>query len=579
VTRRPLAAIAAALALAALPARSLEGNAVLGGGYMQSSTWAPGTAERVPTWIWVAGGEFRASPLGPGLLQLDGGVQYDASRTRVPDAPSSTDGVTYRLHSSLLGDYVPTDLYASRTSNDFALTTTATLAGNTLVDAYGGVVTYQLGSGALLRASASRSDQTTRPLTGDEYRLQTNRAGLLASQNLETLDYRLGYDTTWSDGSFADTQFQQHAIVFDANANLSRQDRLQLLAQYSLREPRSQSALNPRFDSELVRAGATLGVGERWGSYPTYSYSHSLVEILGAPAQEQTSHGLTYLLNHRRSAELQLTGLATASYALVRAGPTVVEATGAQAGGGFNWLRGKPEELTTQLSATATLGGLQAPGGGLQPGYGLTGAGLVAKPFAAWTASAEYRLNFEHNLNAVEGTGFGHQVVLGAESSALRTLTLTTRLTASSNRREIVLLGTSLDRSVAVGASAAWRRTSIDLSAGLSDGLAPTLRGLGVADGLFFGTTFDAHSRYVTLQAAHAATRQLRIALLGRYLVAEAPARPSQYEAAGSVVVAYDVGQFTFRLEDRLAQGGSGGGWTRTNLVFARVERRFALGF
>src|SRR6266545_7243360 len=114
------------------------------------------------------------------------------------------------------------------------------------------------------------------------------------SQNLSTFDYKLNYETTWSDGSFIDTKYRQHGLALSGGADLTSEDRVQLTAQYSLREPRVQATTNPSFDTELQQGKAKQGTKSRWTGFATYSYSHSLVDAFESPALEQTNHGASY---------------------------------------------------------------------------------------------------------------------------------------------------------------------------------------------------------------------------------------------------------------------------------------------
>src|SRR5919199_2588174 len=172
--RRSLAAVAVGAAMLARPATAFEGSGVVGGGYSQSDSWAPGMADRIPVWNWMAGGSFQASPLSPGLLQIDAAAQYDALRNSAARAPSNSNGWTFRTNAMVLGDYLPTSLYASRGVTDFSVDTGTTQSGSTLSQTYGGGMQHQLTSGPIVQVSASRSDQTTRPLAGEEFRLVSN---------------------------------------------------------------------------------------------------------------------------------------------------------------------------------------------------------------------------------------------------------------------------------------------------------------------------------------------------------------------------------------------------------------------
>jgi hypothetical protein len=578
MSSRSAAAVAAlAAALAARSAAAFDGSAVVGGGYSQTDTWAPSSKERVPIWNWMAGGSFHATPLSPGLLQLDGAGQYDSVRNTAENAPSTANGLTFRGSALALGDWVPTSAFASRTVSDFAVDTGTKQTGSTLADVYGADVRYQVPAAPLLELSASRTEQTTRPLTGDEYKQVSNRATVQASQNLPTLDYRLAYDTSWSDGSFADTKYRQHGISFAGGAAVAPEDRVQLTAQYSLRDPRVRDAANPRFDAEFLQGGATLGAQSRWTSFASYTYAHSLVEALASPALEQTSHGASYTATYRYTEALLLTATAGANYAVSRSEVESLRTTGEQAGVGATWSHGRADELQLQLGASGTGGALQSDAGASLPGYGLALSGNVRDSWRLWSGSASYQLELSRNLAAVEGKLLTQHLTATADTRRLAGVAFGARVALSSARRDVALLGASVDRSASASLSAGWRRTRLETTVGTSDGVSDALRSPGFADGLFFGTSFNTHARFASAQLTNALTSRLRLSAIGRWLDSEAPERPRQVELSGSLLVAYDLGQFTFRLEDRLTRGGNGDSWNRTNFVFARVERRFDL--
>jgi hypothetical protein len=575
---RPLWCAALAVALLAPSADAFEGNAVVGGGYSQTNNWSAGAADRIPVWNWIVGGSFHASPLSPGLLQLDAAGQYDALRNTAAQAPSNSNGLTFRAGTLLLGDYLPTSLYASRALSDFAVDAGTTLSGSSVIDTVGGNVRYQLSGGPLLQASASRTDQTTRPLVGDEYRSLQNHASVQASQNFNTLDYRLGYETTFSDGSFSDTNYRQHAVSFSGGADLTSEDRVLLSAQYSVRDPLTSAAANPRLDTEFLQATTMLGTQSRWSGFASYSYSHSLVEALGSPALEQANHGASYTATYRSTDALLLTATAGANYGVLRDLGESLTTTSEQAGVGATWTLGDPAELQFQLAGSGNAGALQIERGATLPGYGVGLTGNVRDTWGRWTGTATYQLTYARNLAALAGTVMNQRLGATADTKAAG-VALGGRLSFQSARRDAALVGVSVDRSLTAGLTAAWKRLHAEATAGTADGLADTLRSPGFTDGLFFSPSFNTHSRYATLQVQHATTRRLRVGLLGRLLDTEAPARPREREASGSLTVAYDVGQFTFQLEDRVTQGGNGEIWARTNLLFARIERRFDLRF
>jgi hypothetical protein len=251
---------------------------------------------------------------------------------------------------------------------------------------------------------------------------------------------------------------------------------------------------------------------------------------------------------------------------------------GEQAGLGASWTRGDPEGLQVQLSGNGSFGALQPEDGPGLPGYGAGLAGNVRQTSRGWTGSANYQLTYARNLGGVEGTSFSQRLAASADTKTVSGLALGARATFSSSRRDLALLGTSIDRSAAIGLTAGWRRLRSEVTAGAGDGLAETLRSPGFTDGLFLSPSFNTHSRYASLLIRHAG-RRLSLGVLGRFLDSEAPARPRQYEVSGSLLLDYDVGQFTFRVEDRVTQGGDRDSWARTNLLFVRMERRFDLRF
>jgi hypothetical protein len=570
--------LALAAAFAAPVVGAFEGNAIVGGGYSQTNSWSAGVADRVPVWNWMAGGSVHASPLSPGLLQLDASAQYDALRNTAAQAPSNSNGWTFRGTSQLAGDYAPTTLYVARALSDFAVDAGTAQSGSNVTDSIGGDVRYQLSGGPLLEASASRMDQTTRPLVGDEYRTIQNRATVQASQNFSNLDYRLSYDATWSDGAFADTNYRSHGLAFTGGADLTSEDRVQLTAQYSVRDPTTNAASNPRLDTEFLQATTLLGTQSRWSGFANYSYAHSLIEAFASPSLEQTNHGATYTATYRYSEALLLNATTGANYGAFRNDAETLRTTSEQAGVGATWTIGDPKELQLQLGGSGNAGALQDDRGAALPGYGVGLTTNLRDTWGRWIGTATYQLNYAKNLSAVEGIVVTQRAGATANTRAAG-VAYGARLTFESSRRDAALVGTAVDRTLSAGLSAGWRKLRAEATAATADGLADTLRSPGFTDGLFFSPEFNTHSRYATVQLQYALTRNLRTSVLGRILDNEAPARPREREESVWFNVGYDIGQFTFHLEDRLTHGGNGVTWTRTNFLFARVERRFDVRF
>ena len=572
---------AAILATWARPAVAVDVTGAVGAGYSRGDVATPFDSTSTPAWDWLGSLAVSGTPFNPDLLTFQGSANYQARRDLYTGAASRSQGFGFHLGAGLLsGSAFPMSFSASRGVADFTSDLAAQRTGSTLSTGYAGGIVYQSEGRPTLDAGLSHSQSVNSSFGQPDRSDDSTSLRVGARQRLQSLAYTLGYDTGWSSGTFADTNFRTHNFSGEATAALTRDVDLRFNDQYNLRAPTVAAGTNPRLESHGVGAGIGWGLTGNVTSRFDYTYNRALLQGGLAEDQESLNHGLNYSATWRRSDALTFSGALGGTLADQRLGDVRERSTAEALTGGATWSRQPSDSsLRLQLDGTLTVGLAQPRGGPSQGAYG-AGAGItLGTGLGSWAGSLGYHGAYSDGITAGSGRSFSHGISLTADGGAWRHGTLRALVTAQSNRRDDVLLGTLMDRNVSAQVHASWRAVSGELNAGLADGLTAALRDGAFADGLLLSPGYDAHTRFAGLSLTWAVNPRLNLSGAVRGFSAISPGRPDTYEVGASLSAGYSIGAFTFQLQDQLSQGGSAGSWQRANLIMARLLRSFGARF
>lgn len=244
-------------------------------------------------------------------------------------------------------------------------------------------------------------------------------------------------------------------------------------------------------------------------------------------------------------------------------------------GSAATWLA-KPWGVDTMVRGTASVGLVEreAMPLGFQWGAGLNGT--VSKAVQRFRLEGSYGLNYARNGVTLQGWTLWQQARANVWASLTDDLASSLQFQATAARRKDVLLGDGYTRDVLVLGEARWRAHTLTISAGLSDGLPPTLTVPGGGDGLFISPQFNTHSRYLTAgYQGQFFDGLLGSALIGRLASVEAEGQPSRAEQAVFAQLWYVIGRITLSAEYRLELNLTENGWSRSQTFFARASRSF----
>lgn len=577
----------AALLLASTSASAMQVSGEVDTGYLRTDNWASGSpTTTIPMWDYGGSLSLSGSPLRPGLLSLDGGLDYRKVQTYYSVAPSDAADWGYHGVARLFSDSpFNLNLSASQAWNDFTSQTNA--PGVASVQSTGSNFTRTEGADLAwrpdqrlpgLRASIGR---TTSEFTGFAQPLTdaTNTyLSLGAGQTIGVHSYDIGYTTNWNSGSYADTNYQSHLLNIYDDSHLSKNLEFRFAESYFLRDPTLESPFNPRIDDNSLTSGLFWQISDPLRGETDYAYHRIVAEAPDTPTRESLQHGLNTAGEYRYTSRLTFLGNFGANYDSERLGDGSYNGTGEQVGGGLRYTDKLTEHESWFATGNGSVGLLQQAGATGQFAYGAGAGGGLSTRRDRWTGTASYTFSYSSNLAARAGSSFSQGL-----SASIETLFLGARVqgmgNAQSTRYDDPLLGANLNRTANFTLTAQWRRETLQLTYGLSDGLARTLLGGSSSDGLFLPAGYDTHSRYASGQAGFQLARQLNLSFLGLWVQSSAPGRPDEYERTGAVDLSYALGAFTLSAEERYSTGGAGGLTQNGNSFFFRVSRGFGARF
>lgn len=566
---------ASALALAAAPpAAAWTVNGAADVGFQRADTFDPVASSVAGAWDWGVGLGIGDLPVSPGLLQLSLNGAWRQSRSLFQDLSSRFTNLSYGANATLLGaSPAPLTLSALRNRLDYAVNETSQ-QGLTETTSFTGAWALNVPRYPSLSAVAGRTDSTNKSFgnpetTSGATTLQLGTAYTLASQSLSAT-----YNTSWNDGTYAETNYRSHQLTLTGAGDVTRDIRYWISDSYFLRDPLVESVFNPRYDSNSFSTGLGWKAGGTTNT-TTYGYNHGLVAPPGGQVREVAANSLSQSTAFGIGPDVQMAASLSLNQAVERLDLTQARAFGEALGLNVNWRHAYPS-YTLTLGSGGSLGAYQGGGSSLLSYVASLYAG--AETTVGRTGlSASYSLSYSGNSQALAGSGYSQNLLLRAVSRA-GPVSLLGDLTAAASRSDSPLLGTSFARSITGSLTTGWRRYSAQLTLGWNSGLAEALQRPGFADGLFIPAPYNTESAFAMLTAG-ATFGRLGVFAMGRTAWSTYLERPSGNQQAVSVTASYRIGLWSLRVDDRYSVGGVTGFRAGGNLFFVHLTRSFEASF
>ncbi len=572
-----LAALAAALATPAAADFDLSGT--LGGGYRRIDDWVLDDHAASTLWDWYGTLNLSGSPIRPELMQLRLGGAYVGQANLYGGTTTRWDYLTFLGNVSLLSHAVSpvaVNLGASLQNADFTARGTDSGTGSTRTAGYSGGLGFQAENLPTVQLFASRTEATNRSFGAPETEFDTTYLSASARQTLSNHAYGLFYETSWNDGTYADTNYRTHRARLDLSSDVSKDVRFLVTETYYLRLPTLDSPLNPRYDDNSLQLGVQWVATPRQDHRFNYRYARQVADFSASPDREVSAQGLQYLTDYRMTPDLTLGAVAAVDYAVERQGAAEQKAASQSLLGTLDWRYRLPDTRGDALRFALALGGgaLEPSGGGAEASFTVRGrAGWETS--ATWMAgSVTYEGTYQSNTGGRSGWSTSHLVYgdgtvqLGPQSTLRGQTTLSLSITDSD------FFGRTETRSATfylIYALGAW---SSQLVGGLNQGLGTALEGASLLP-----RDFSSTSKFLSLRFVLPLVARLSLTTDARISGTSGPGRPTLVEKAASVLLGYSIGLWTVSLDERYSTAGAGGYDRSGNYLMIRISRTFGARF
>lgn len=568
------AAAAAAALLAAGPARgAFDLQLTLGGTYSRGDAAASGSPD-VATTGWSLAGGLGATwtPLSPGLLSLSGAASYEDRRTRDFAVTDRIQNLAYQGTVAVNPAPFQLSVSAARSQSDFTTESQTTQAGTLRSDSYAANFGFSAAGLPQVRAGWFHQSQDLFFTGAPESRTEVDSVFVRAFHNVPTHGYSAGYGTSWSSGTRAQSNYQNHTLNLAAQAHPTPEIRLDVSDSYYLRDPTVADPTNPRIDANSLGIGLAYVPSSRLTSSVNYGYTRSLGQAPGSLDAEDATHSLGLNADYKLDPHWGLVGGVSSFFGQARLGTERHQASGESLTLGATWnLAGARESLT--LNANGSAGGTQPAGGQAQASYGLGAGAWYTFPVYGWEGSAGYTIAFSDGSGALLVSSLGQNLTATVAGWLWEGSRASLRAQATSQRASSPAAGVSYGRSLTLLGTVQWAAYAAVLSAGASDSLANDLTP-GFADGLFLAPSFNNRSRYVTLSGTASLSRHLGLSAMLSSIWTSPAGGLSTAEQGAHLSVTYTLGEWILGLQDTFAYSSvASGPWTRSNNLFLRLGR------
>ncbi len=571
-----IAAAVAALLAAGRAAASLDLQLTLGAAYTRGDFSATGSpTATTTTWDFAGGLGVLWTPLSPGLLSLSGSASYADRTTAHFEVTEKAQNLAYQGTVSVSPGPLQLSFSGGRTQTDYSTRGETDLAGTVRVDTYTGVLSFSTAALPQLRALWFHSDQTSYFTGAPDSRASVDSLSVNVHHNVPTHAYNMGYGTSWSSGTRAQANYQNHALTVTADARPSPGVTVSLSDVYYLRDPTVSDPTNPRIDANSLSLRLSYAPSSRLTSSLSYGYSRSLGQAPGTLDQEDATHSVTASADYKFDRQWGLVSALGASYGVARLGTAHYQATGESLVLGANWSTVPAARQSLSLGANGSVGLSQPDAGSQLTTYGLSGSAFYTFPFFSWDGSAGYVLTFNDGSGALMASTLGQSLNASAGGSIWQGSRTTVRFQAQSLRSSSPVAGVSYGRSLNLTATTTWRIYTASIMAGSGDTLANDLKS-GFSDGLFFSPGFNNRSRYLTLEGRASFPFRLGLQALLTYVWLNPAGGFATDEVGLHLVAGYTLGEWVVSLQDDFVYTSANHGpWTKSNTVYLRLGRPF----
>jgi len=564
-------------------AGSYTWSALLDGGYSRSDVQARGISVTSPAWDFGGQLSLGAVPLRPDIFQLAASGTYrqsgSSNDTSSIDTRARSENWGYSISAGAL-QFLPLSFtgFASRSETDFSTSAETRLTGLSTTTSRGIGALFKMDRAPTLSARLQQSEFDNTGVGGVRSSGKNTGLSLSGSHRLENHEYSVGYDTNWSQGTYADANYRTHQATFQGQSRLTDNVGISLNQSYLLRKPEPGFSVetNPRFDDNLTSADLRWQASPDLAANAGYAYRRLVADFPDPlPTLESLGHSFHAGTSWTRTKELSLSADLSASFGLDRGTDAGTRHTSGEAlslGARYGTGSG---ETRWSVGGSASAGLSQAAGADYF-GYGLGASAGLSTFLAGWSTAFNYDGNFASNLSGQIGFTLRNSLTASASTRSAGGVGYRAQIQVSDGRQRQKFLERSVDSSAqtaTASASASWSVHYLDLTAGLSNAAAPALG--GPSGGLGLPSSLNTVSRFAALTASTVLLRNLSLGGFARYASISAPGRPDTWEAALSARLAYAIGLVTLSLEDRYSVGAQGGPSLATNVVIVRIGRSF----
>ena len=581
VARALLLAVLAAWARPAAGELDLSGT--VGGGYRRTDDWVLSDHSASTLWDWSGSLSLSGSPIRPEVMQFRLGTAYLGQANLYGGTTTRADNLTFLGSLSLLSHAVSplaATLGASLTNVDFHSSDPATgqATGSSRTLSYSGNLGFAADRLPSVQVFSSRTESTSRSFGAPETEASTTYLSVNALQNLSNHSYGILYETSWNDGTYADTNYRTHRARIDLSSQLGKDVRFQLNENYYLRLPTAEAATNPRYDDNALRLGLSWTPSPRQSHRFGYRYGRQLADFTAAPDRELSAQGLTYSTDYRMDAGLTLGAVANLDYAMERLGTAETRSAGQGLSGTLDWRYPLPREPTDAIRLGVGVGGnaLEPAGRPADFGYSLRGTAGWETARPTLGAAVTYQGSYGTNAGVRAGWSTSHQIRGDARWQLGPRASLTGQAVLSLTVTDSDLFGRSESRSTSLSATYALLAYTVQLLGGLSYGVFSTMQS---PSGALLPQELSSTSRYLALRLTAPLFDRLRITGDARVSGSSVPGRPTQVERGISVTAGYSLGLWSLSLTEQYSTGGAGSYDRSGNYLVIQVSRAFGARF
>lgn len=525
---------------------------------------------------WDFGGTLGVSGsfLRPGLADGFLSGSYRQVRSDELKSSSRTDNFGFRSNLSLFnGTWLPIGLYASRTWNDFRTELQSAREGSSRVTTLGAAATLALPELPRLRLQLQRNmvDATNAGL--DSF---TGNTSLSAGVDYTSArnNFAVTYSTGWNNGTLATSGYRMHAVNAELWSQLAPGARITLIDQYVLRDPTTDAAANLRYEHNNLGARLAFAPAERLDNEASFSQQRQAARGAGVEEREARTLALLDRLRYRFSPDLEAYLTAGGTYTDERSGADSLRAQNGSAGAGATWQHAFGA-FAASLNGGATGGATSQTGEGTSGSWSVNGALQLTWASPTTRLLASYGAGFQRGITSLQSDAFDQRATVTCDVLSLAGRAFRGTLELQDALRKDELFGESRDRRLTAGGQLLWGPNSVQLSAGLTDGVSDRLGLPGTPDSPPIApSSSNSRTAFASLTSASVIERW-RLGAIVRAAVVRDPGFPSAKEYGLSITAGYTIGLVSLTLEERLVLSDRQGLLSTSNTLVARLSRNF----